>query len=311
MAVPTLAAQYVDAFREEPKVRGFAAASLVDDIGVAVSTWATTLLMTSLFTSQRARASLMLPTLVCFLVGTVVSGPLADWAGRRSLARLARWRWRLVIWARLAETAMLGVLIVEMMAGPPTIARVLPFAMLTAFTKTAFRPTRNAFSVDLLVQESAQIDASGHPLVDERGKPLEYKTHLLAFASLIGTLSAAATLVGLLLGGQVLALASGNYWPLFAVQGLMHLGFVAIVFAFCHPGRGVRGAHLRDLVYDVDDDPGATAPDGAPSVALPRLSVTASVATSAGPSGKARASSPSASNARSSSCSRARRSSSS
>jgi hypothetical protein len=250
MKVAGLVRQYVTAFREEPKLRAFAAASLVDDVGVAVSTWATTLLMTNLFTTQRARASLMLPTLVCFLVGTVVSGPLADWAGRVSLARLARWRWRLVLWARLAETAMVGVLLLEIVAGPPTVASVLPFAMLTAFTKTAFRPTRIAFSVDLLEKESPQVDATGEPLKDERGEPLEYKTHLLALTSLVGALGAAATLLGLLVGGRILAASNGSYSPMFAAQGLMHLGFVAVVFFYCHPSRGARGASLRDLFAD-------------------------------------------------------------
>jgi hypothetical protein len=70
--------QYGAALRGEPKVRAYALAAFVEDIGVAASTWASTLLMTNLFTDQRTRASLMLPTLGCFLAGTLISGPLAD-----------------------------------------------------------------------------------------------------------------------------------------------------------------------------------------------------------------------------------------
>ena len=65
----------VRAFREEPKLRAFALAHFVDDVGVAVAAWASMLLMTNLFTSQAERAKLMLPSLLAFLVGTIVSGP--------------------------------------------------------------------------------------------------------------------------------------------------------------------------------------------------------------------------------------------
>jgi hypothetical protein len=246
----TMVEEYVAGFREEPKLRAFAAASFVDDLGVAVATWASALLMTNLFTTQRARASLVLPTLVAFLLGTIVSGPIADWAGRESLARLARWRWRIVVWARLAETAMVGVLLLGLAAGTPTVSRMLPFMVLMAFSKPAFHPTRNAFAVDLLRHESPQIGADGRPLLDERGRPLTYKTHLLTMSSLIGGLAAAATLAGLLLGGRILALAGGSYAPMFLVQGLMHLGFVAIVFRYCHPSESAAGVRLRDLVVD-------------------------------------------------------------
>ena len=253
----TLVRQYVTALREEPRLRAFAVASFVDDIGVAVAAWASTLLMTNLFTSQRARASLVLATVVAFLLGTLVSGPLADWAGRSSLARLARSRWRIVVWARLAETAMVGVLLTGVASGAPTVASVLPFAILMAFSKTAFRPTRGAFAVDLLARESPQVDASGAPIADERGSTLRYKTHLLAMTSLVGALGAAASLAGLVLGGRIMKLAAGAYWPMFLVQGLMHVGFVAIIFLFCHPTRSFRDVRLVDLVHDdaSDDQP--------------------------------------------------------
>src|SRR5262249_44805419 len=160
---------------DEPKLRAYALASFVDDVGIAVSAWAMMLLATNLFTTQRARASFQLPALVCFLAGTIVSGPLADWVVRGSLQRLARWRWRLVVWARLIEAAFLVILLVELAVGPPTIARVLPLVMVTAFTKTAFRPTRIAFSADLLTKETLQVDADGQPRFDEQGQPLRYK----------------------------------------------------------------------------------------------------------------------------------------
>jgi hypothetical protein len=252
----SVVSQYVRALREEPRLRAFAAASFVDDVGLAVSAWAAELMMTNLFTSQRARASLQLPALVCFLLGTVVSGPLADWAARFSLARLARWRWRLVIWARLAEVAMGVFLLTRLAAGAPTIASILPFVMLGAFTKTAFRPTRIAFGVDLLSHESVQADASGSELRDERGEPLRYKTHLLTMTSLTGALAAAAAFGGLLVGGRILDLAAGRYAPLFFIQGLTQLGFVAVIFFFCHPTRPARAVRVLELFRDdASDDP--------------------------------------------------------
>ena len=119
-ALRTLVNEYRTAFADEPKMRAYAVASFVDDLGVAVTAWATTLMMTNLFTSQRERASLVLPSLGCFLLGTIVSGPLADWASRRSLLRLAHWRWRVVMWARVASALTLGVLMLELAQGTPT-----------------------------------------------------------------------------------------------------------------------------------------------------------------------------------------------
>lgn len=242
---------YVRAFREEPKLRGYAAAHFVDDVGVAVATWASMLLMTNLFTSQRERAQLMLPTLACFLIGTLVSGPLADRGARGTKESLARRRYRLVVWARLLETLALGALVLRLANGVPTIGTVLPFAMLTAFSKTAFRPAKIAFSVDLLSHETPQMDADGKPLLDERGAPLFQKTHLLVMGSVIGVLGATAVLVGLLLGGRVVAAAHGSFAFLFLIQAVMHLAFCAMVALFCHPTRSAREVRLRDLVVDV------------------------------------------------------------
>ncbi len=265
--IGTFVGPYVEAFRAEPKLRAFALANFVDDVGVAVAAWASMLIMTNLFTSQRERASLMLPSLACFLLGTLVSGPLADWAARFSWARLARFRFRLVVWARLVEAAALLFLLARLRAGAPTVGAILPFVMLSAFTKTAFRPTRIAFSVDLLREESVQTDEAGAPLEDERGAPLLQKTHLLTMTSVIGGLQAVATFAGLLLGGRILALAAGRYAPLIAVQAVMHLAFALLLFFFCHPTREARAVRLRELFVDVpgEGDAGDAAPGSAPS----------------------------------------------
>lgn len=258
--------QYGRMFREEPKVRSYLGASLIDDVGVAVSTWAATLIMTNLFVSQRERAKLMLPALACFLIGTIVSGPLADWASRSSLARLARWRWQVVLWARLTETLLLGLLVIELLTGPPTLLRLLPYVMLSAFMKTGLRSTRIAFSVDLLQREELQVDEQGRPLYDERGEPLRYKTHLLTSTSLVGALHTVAALVGLLLGGRILSSVSGRYGILFLFDVLTNLGFIAVVLFGCHPGRTPGWACLRDLWprrgtdADADADADASAP---------------------------------------------------
>jgi len=245
---------YVRAFREEPKLRGFAAAHFVDDIGVAVATWASMLLMTNLFTSQRERATLMLPALVCFLVGTLVSGPLADRGANGTKEALAARRYRLVVWARLGETALLGLLAIRLTRGAPSIATVLPFVMLSAFAKTAFRPARLAYAVDLLRHASPLVDAEGAPRVDERGAPLTQKTHLLVASSVTSTLAAMAVLIGLLLGGQVVRAAGGHVAILFFVQAAMHLAFCATMALFCHPSKPRSAVRLRDLFADDDGE---------------------------------------------------------
>lgn len=263
-----LVRQYGRMFREEPKVRSYLTASLIDDVGVAVSAWAATIIMTNLFATQRERAKLMLPSLACFLLGTIVSGPLADWASRSSLARLARWRWQVVLWARLAETLLLGLLVIELLTGPPTPLRLLPYVMLSAFMKTGLRSTRIAFSVDLLHREELQVDAQGRPLYDERGEPLRYKTHLLTSTSLVGALHTVAALIGLLLGGRILSMVSGRYGVLFLFDVLTNLGFIAVVLFGCHPGRAPSLACLRDLWRrngDNDGDADAGAERAAPA----------------------------------------------
>src|SRR5262249_34678935 len=118
---------YVSLLRAEPRARSYLLACLVDDAGVAVSAWAALLLRTNLLTPQRERAMAMAPVLLSFLVGTIVSGPLADWVEHRGPAALARWRYRLVLGGRAIETVFLGSLVAVLAAGPPTVARVLPY----------------------------------------------------------------------------------------------------------------------------------------------------------------------------------------
>ncbi len=157
LRLPALAGQlrrdYASLIVEEPGARAYLGASLIDDVGIAVSGWPSALMMTNLATTQRARASLMLPTLLCFLISTLVSGPLADWSLRTMRGGLARWRWTVVLTGRAIETTLLGVIVVRLSMWPPTIATVLPYVMVTAFMKAALRPTRMAFSVDMLRED--------------------------------------------------------------------------------------------------------------------------------------------------------------
>lgn len=242
--------RYRVALRDEPRLRNYLGASLIDDIGVAVTAWASALLMTDLFTDQRQRARLMLPTLLCFLAGNVIAGPLADWS-RNSLEELARWRWRVVLFGRAIETLVLGILVLGLMQGPPTLGRVLPYMMLSAFMKTALRPTRKAFAVDLLGHEAQQLDANGSPLLNERGEPRTYKLHLLSMTALVSTLLAIATLLGLLLGGRILDAVHGVYWPLFAFDVLTNLGFMLVVALGCHPTQRLRDTGVRGMVREI------------------------------------------------------------
>jgi hypothetical protein len=230
-----LAAEYLAFLRDEPRARAYLVATLVDEIGVALSAWAGALLMTNLFTTQRARASLMLPTLMCFLLGALISGPLADWRADTATAVLARWRWRVLLWGRGIETALLAGLALELAFQPPTIGRVLPYAMVSAFMKTGLRSTRIAFSVDLLEKsERALVEGQSHAL-DERGRPLEYKTYLGTLTAASSLLSTLATLVGLFIGGQVLALVGGRLSLPFAADVFTNLAFCWLLWRRCSP----------------------------------------------------------------------------
>lgn len=248
-----LVGAYARALRDEPMLRAYLAGAVVDDVGVAVSAWALDLLRTDLFTDQRARASLMMPALLCLLAGSVLAGPLADWARHGSPEALARWRWRLIVWGRVLETLALAVAVVGMARdGHLSIAQLLPYFMVSAFMRTALRPARRAFEVDLLRHEAVQLDAAGAVLHDERGEPRRYKTHLLAFGSLTSFLGTSATFVGLLVGGQILEAVHRSYVPLLAFDVGTNVCFVLVVVFFCHPERGARAISLRELFRDPD-----------------------------------------------------------
>jgi hypothetical protein len=204
-------------------------------------------MMTDLAVTQQARATFMVPTLLCFLVGTLVSGPLADWMSRSSAARLAEWRWKIVLAGRAVETALLAFLVVALATGPLTIPRILPYMMVSAFMKTGLRSTRIAFSVDLLREESTARGNDGEALRDERGEPLRYKTHLVTFSSVTCLLSTLAMLAGLLAGGAVMASAGGRTWLLFAADVITNLGFIAVLYAWCRPAAGEALQATPDL----------------------------------------------------------------
>jgi hypothetical protein len=246
-ALARLASDYLSFFRSERRARAYLAGALIDDVGIAVSAWASTLMKTNLVVTQQARAMLMLPTLVCFLLGTLVSGPLADWMARASAARLAEWRWKVVLAGRVVETGILGFLVFMLASGPPTIPRVLPYIMVSAFMKTGLRATRIAFSVDLLQEESTSRDRHGAELSDERGAPLRYKTHLVTFSSVTSLLSTLAVLAGLLLGGVVMEKTGGRTWILFAFDVLTNLGFIAALYLGCRPRADQDSLEIANL----------------------------------------------------------------
>jgi hypothetical protein len=206
-------------------------ANLVDDVGVAVSVWAMAMLQTDLMHDQKARAKLVVPILLVMVVGTLLSGPIADFARRWSAALLPRWRRNVLLVARGVETFALAGLVVLIASGPMTIARILPYALVSGFLKTALRPTRLALAVDLLDHEQTEEG------VDERGEPRRRKTFLPTFAALTSQLSGAAVLVGLVLGGKIMGAAHGRVWMLFAFDVLTNLVFLAILSTVPVPVR--------------------------------------------------------------------------
>jgi hypothetical protein len=249
-----------DAYRlaltEEPRMRAYVVAAFVDDVGVAVSVWASQLLMTNVFVDQRTRAHFMMPMLLCFIVGSIVAGPLADRSGvvtggAASPGAIARWRHRLIAFGRAVETTALAVFVVLLArGGPPTMRTVLPYFLVAAFMKTALRPARIAFEADLLVEELPQLDAGGQPLADEVGQPLHYKRHLLTFTALLSFLNVGATFCGLLAGGKLLELAVGDFWKVYACDVATNVIFLAVFVGSCRPlGQGddrtASGPRLR------------------------------------------------------------------
>jgi hypothetical protein len=244
---PTLGVAYLRALTEEPRMRAYAFASFVDDAGVALSIWASQLMMIDVFVDQQARARFMMPTLACFLLGNIVAGPLADRAtavvssavgSAKESAGLATWRFRVVAWGRAIETAALGLLVFLLRGGPPTVGRILPYFLVAAFMKTALRPSRLALEVDLLDKQLPQRDASGDLLLDDLGRPLAYKEHLLTFTSIIAFFNVAATLLGLLVGGRLMDLADGALWRICTWDIATNVVFLIVFVLRCRPARG-------------------------------------------------------------------------
>lgn len=247
----------VAVLREEPKIRAYLVATMIDAVGIAASIWAAQLIMATVFVDQRTRASLVIPTLVSSLAGTLVAGPLADW--RANKGDLARWRWKLVLGARLVETLALCTLLPALATKSPTVGALLPYFVVSSFLKMSVGSTRVALEVDLLQRAEVQTDEDGKVLRDERGEPLLYKVHLLSLGAMLSAVQGVAAMGGLLLGGRIIALAGGRYWPLFAFDVVTNLGFLTIVFSFCRP--------------DGDDAPRASVspPDGGFAVAVHRF----------------------------------------
>jgi hypothetical protein len=241
----TLLSTYVRALRDEPKIRAYVVASFVDDVGVAISGWAGLLLMTKLFTDQRARASVMLPSLVCFLVGALIAGPLADW--ERAPERVGAYRWKLVIWGRVIETVAFCTVVASTARGL-TLSNIMPYMMISAFMKTALGPARAAFLVDLLSEEEVRLDASGEPMRDESGRPLVFKKHLLASEAMVLALRSGSVFVGLLVGGMVVRAVNERYEVLFAFDIATNLVFIVILALTCHPQLSRASVRLRELL---------------------------------------------------------------
>ncbi len=211
------------ALASEPRARRFLLANLIDDVGVAVSVWAMAMMQTDLMRDQRERAKLVVPVLLVMVVGTLTAGPLADFARRWSASLLPRWRRNVLFVARGVETFALAGMVCVIASGPVTITRILPYALVSGFLKTALRPTRIALAVDLLDHEETEEG------FDERGEPRRRKTFLPTFAALTSQLSAGAVLLGLVLGGKMMALAHGRVWALLAFDVITNVVFLAVL----------------------------------------------------------------------------------
>jgi hypothetical protein len=202
--------------------------------------------MTNLFTDQRARASVMLPSLACFLVGALLAGPLADW--ERVPERVGAYRWKLVVWGRLIETIGLSTVVASTARGL-TLSNILPYMLISALMKTGLGPTREAFFVDLLRREEVRVDdRTDEALRDESGLPLRVKTHLLTYESLAQALRSGSVLAGLVLGGVVVAAVHQRYEVLFAIDIATNLVFIALVAKTCHPNHSAAEVRLGDLL---------------------------------------------------------------
>ncbi|HEX4513283.1 MAG TPA: hypothetical protein VH054_07095 [Polyangiaceae bacterium] len=234
------------ALASERRARRFLLANLIDDVGVAVSVWAMAMMHTDLMRDQRERAKLVVPVLLVMVVGTLTAGPIADFARRWSPALLPRWRRNVLLVARGVETFALAGVVCVIASGPVTIARFLPYALVSGFLKTALRPTRIALAVDLLDHEEIEDG------LDERGEPRRRKTFLPTFAALTSQLSSGAVLLGLVLGGKMMTLAHGRVWTLLAFDVITNVVFLAILATVPAPAATVsvteRPARRFELV---------------------------------------------------------------
>jgi hypothetical protein len=195
--------------RDEPLARAYLLGNLIDDVGVAVSLWAMQLLQTELMSDQHARAAIVVPILGAMVLGSLLSGRLTDGSGTLDRAALHRRRYRVLFIGRLAETLMLGLLVVLLASGPLTVARVVPYAVVSGFLKTALRPTKLAFSADILAREES------FPML----------------SSLLSQATSLATLHGLLFGGALLASVHGRSHWLFAFDVLTNVAFLGALYA--------------------------------------------------------------------------------
>lgn len=196
----------LSALAHEPAARAYLGGCVIDDLGIAVSLWATQLLQTDLMTDQHARASIALPALVAMFIGSLAAGWLADGRGKepRSTAALLRRRFRVLAVGRVVETVVLAALVVLIATGPITIPRILPFIVVSGFMKTALRPTRLAFAADVLEDEA----------------------RFPALSTWIAQAKTVAILGGLLVGGVLMRAVAGRAYLLFAFDVITNLAFL-------------------------------------------------------------------------------------
>lgn len=114
--------------------------------------------------------------------------------------------------------------------------------------KAALRPVRMAFEVDILSTKQVQVDDHGKVVLDERGDTRFYAVHLLTLSSTVLFVRSAATVAGMVLGGQLLAMTGNQLLPLLLFDLVTNLLFMIAVVFGCHPDLGPAQVRLRDLV---------------------------------------------------------------
>jgi len=222
MNLRTRLQDYYRLFREEPEGRWYLVASFIDDLGIAASLWASQLIMTRLYTSQAARASVQSPILACLILGVLVGGPLADWFGCR-IPALARRRWQVVLLVRTLETIALGYLTWIVAVGSVDVAAIIPYVVVGSLLRALVRPARQSFEADMLRMKQPQVD--GPPII-------VHLPAMIALKELSGTLGG---LGGLAIGGWLVTTTGDRMWVLFAVDVASNVAFIAMVIALCRP----------------------------------------------------------------------------